>query len=107
MQPSKVENLSLSVLDAMRYGKPCVVTNVGGFPELVRSGETGWVVEVDDQHELAQRVLQLAKDPNERKRMGNSAQAVYASHFSPDLWENEMQKLHDKVLFSLDREKAT
>ncbi|SFL47040.1 Glycosyltransferase involved in cell wall bisynthesis [Desulfomicrobium norvegicum] len=100
VQPSKVENLSLSVLDAMRYGKPCVVTNVGGFPELVHSGETGWMVDVDDQHELAQRVIQLANDPNERKRMGNSAQAVYASHFYPERWEDEMRKLHDKVLFS-------
>lgn len=98
IQPSKVENLSLSVLDAMRYGKPCVVTNVGGFPELVRSGENGWVVDVDDQHELAQRVMQLANDPNERKRMGNSAQAIYTSHFSPDRWEYEMRKLHDNVL---------
>lgn len=97
IQPSKIESLGLSVLDAMRYGKPCIVTNVGGLPELVRSGESGWVVDVADDHELARRVMQLAKDPVERERMGQSAQTIYASRFSPDRWESEMRLLHDSL----------
>ena len=98
MQPSKIESLGLSVLDAMRYGKPCVVTNVGGLPELVRNGETGWVVDVADEHGLAMRVIQLAKDQAERERMGLGARIIYTSRFSSERWECEMQQLHDSML---------
>jgi glycosyltransferase involved in cell wall biosynthesis len=98
VQPSKIESLGLSVLDAMRYGKPCVVANMGGLPELVRNGDSGWVVDVNDGAELARRVIQLAKNPIERERMGRSAQTIYATHFSPDRWEVEMRRLHDSVL---------
>jgi len=98
IQPSKIESLGLSVLDAMRYGKPAVVTNVGGLPELVRNGETGWVVDVTDEHELTRCVVNLAKEPGERERMGRSAQAMYASRFSPDQWNCEMRLVHDSLL---------
>lgn len=99
LQPSKIESLGLSVLDAMRYGKPAVVTNVGGLPELVRNGETGWVVDPADEKELTRCIVNLAKDPGERGRMGRNAQAIYASRFSPDQWNREMRAIHDSLLF--------
>lgn len=98
LQPSKIESLGLSVLDAMRYGKPAVVTNVGGLPELVRNGETGWVVDLADEQGLNRCIVNLAKDPGERDRMGRNAQATYASRFSPDQWSREMRLVHDSLL---------
>ena len=98
VQPSKIESLCLSVLDAMRYGKPCVVTNVGGLPESVCSGESGWVVNSDDHHEMAERIIQLAKNPTERAQMGQHGQYIYANRFNYKRWETEMQLLHKSVL---------
>lgn len=97
-QPSSIESLGLSVLDAMRHGKPCVVTNTGGLPELVCSGESGWIVNTDDHHELARRIIQLAKNPTERAQMGRHGQHIYANRFNYKRWETEMQLLHKSVL---------
>lgn len=99
LQPSKIESLGLSVLDAMRYGKPAVVSNVGGLPELVRNGETGWVVDLADEQELTRCIVNLAKNLGERDRMGRNAQATYASRFSPDQWNREMFSIHHGLLF--------
>jgi len=48
-QPSLVESHGLSVLDAMRYGIPCVVSNIGGLPESVVNNETGFVIDVQNK----------------------------------------------------------
>lgn len=98
VQPSRIESLGLSVLDAMKYSKPCVVTNAGGLPELVRNGESGWIVNMDDHHELAERIIQLAESPTEREQMGKSGQTIYASRFNYKRWETEMQLLHKSVV---------
>lgn len=98
LQPSKIESLGLSVLDAMRYGKPAVVTNVGGLPELVRNGETGRVVDLADEQEFTRCIVDLAMNRSEMDRMGRNAQATYASHFSPDQWNREIRLVHDSLL---------
>jgi glycosyltransferase involved in cell wall biosynthesis len=97
VQPSKIESLGLSVLDAMRYGKPCVVSKVGGLTELIRDGETGWLVESGDPHELARRITQLACDMSMLERMGRNAQKIYAMHFSSEMWESKIKRLHQMV----------
>lgn len=98
IQPSKIESLGLSVLDAMRHGKPVVVSNVGGLPELVLDGETGFVVDLTDENSLPSCILQLAKNSDKRARAGRNAQTLYAKQFSPEQWNYEMQSLHNSLL---------
>jgi len=55
---------------AMSYGKPVVVTAVGGFPEFLGSGEGGLVVPANDHASLAKALIALLSDPVARERMG-------------------------------------
>lgn len=98
VQPSRIESLGLSILDAMRYGKPCVVANAGGMPEVVCDGKTGWVVEVDDVEELAKKVGMLVRDEKLRVAMGWEASRMYEKKFSRDRWAEEMWCHHKNML---------
>jgi glycosyltransferase involved in cell wall biosynthesis len=57
---------------AMRLGKPAIVSNLGMLPEIVEDGVSGYVVELE-AHEIAQRVEDLIKDEEKRRRFGEEA----------------------------------
>jgi len=64
------EGLSITLLESMSHGLPVVATNVGGNPEVVLDGRTGYLVPPKNAHSLADRIVQLLRDPDLRLRMG-------------------------------------
>jgi len=67
---SKIEVMPITILEAMASGLPVVATRVGGVPEIVLDGETGYLVASDDVEALASRLSELAAAPQLRRRMG-------------------------------------
>ena len=98
MQPSHVESLGLSVLDAMRHGKPSVVANTGGLPEVICDGKSGWVIEADNVEEIAYRIEMLARDKELREVMGKHAMRIYEKLFADSRWTEEMWSHHEHML---------
>ncbi len=78
--PSEMDNSPYSVLEAMRAGVPVVTTRVGSLPEMVVDGETGYLVEHDDDA-LAAAIDRLLGDPECRARMGAAAHARVLERF--------------------------
>lgn len=68
------EGLPRAVIEAMAYGVPAVVTDVGGMPELVRDGVTGIVVPPKDSQSLSKAFETLYRDSDLRGRMGQASQ---------------------------------
>jgi glycosyltransferase involved in cell wall biosynthesis len=58
------------IAEAMAYKKPIVATNVGGIPELVADGESGYLVERDNPTAAAERLFNLLRDSDLRHKMG-------------------------------------
>jgi glycosyltransferase involved in cell wall biosynthesis len=73
--PSRYEGMPLAVIEAMASGLPCIVTRIGGNPELVEDGRTGWTVAPDDSNALAERLSKLIADPALRRAMGAAGRA--------------------------------
>lgn len=69
------ESLPLSIIEAMAAGLPCVVSNVGGVPELVVDNETGLLVTPRDPAALAAALGRLAADRELRRSMGAASLA--------------------------------
>ena len=61
--PSLSEGTSMTLLEAMSIGKPCIVTNAGGNPEIVKHLETGLVTENDNEEELTVAIESLIDSP--------------------------------------------
>ncbi len=99
-QPSIVESQGLSVIEAMRYGLPCVVSNAGGLPESVLHEKTGYIVKADDTDEMVSRILQLVQKSSLREEFGRAGQDYYKHRFSEAMWEKNMESLQRKILAS-------
>ena len=77
----KREGLPKTVIEAMAYGVPPVVTDCGGSPELVVDGVSGFVVPVRDPEALAGAINELYADAELRARLGQGARERIASTF--------------------------
>jgi glycosyltransferase involved in cell wall biosynthesis len=79
---SRSEAFPYSILEAMRAGLPVVASNVGGIPEAVVEGRTGFLVPAGDPHVLADRLGRLIADPALRQQLGNSGRNRFLRHFT-------------------------
>lgn len=94
LQTSSTENMSLSVIEALRYGVPAVCTRIGGVPEIEVDGKTGFLVPVHDPGAAARAVVSLLKDRELRRAMGSAASMRYETEFSQERWVINMLRLH-------------
>lgn len=69
------------IAEAMAHGKPIVATRVGGIPELVRDGESGFLVDRGDTQAMAERVRKLLHDAELRRRFGLAGRAIVQEKF--------------------------
>lgn len=98
LQMSSTENMSLSVINALRHGLPAVCTRVGGLPEIEVDGLTGLLVDPHDTREAADAIIRLLEDPREYGQMAMQAWTRYDSHFSQQIWAERMLMLHLEAL---------
>src|SRR5439155_7036114 len=81
---SRFEGMSNTILEAMASRLPVVATAVGGNPELVRDGRTGYLVPPGDPASMADRLERLLGDPNLSAEMGREARRIVETHHSLD-----------------------
>jgi glycosyltransferase involved in cell wall biosynthesis len=92
------ENAPLSVLEAAALGKPLIVANIGGLPELVSDGETGWIFEARSIDALADRLASAAAAPNAvLEAMGRAARERVARDFSPRRYRDDIRRVYSNL----------
>ena len=74
----------LTLLEAQLMEKPVVATNVGGVSELMKDGETGFLVEKGNHQQLIDKITILLEDTKKAKETGKSGRKFVANNFS---WE--------------------
>ena len=77
------------IAEAMAHGKPVVATRVGGIPELIVEGKSGFLVDRGNTQAMSKRVLQLLNDDDARIRMGALGREIVETKF--DLSKNVTQ----------------
>lgn len=82
--PSGSESFGLSALEALAAALPVVATRVGGLSDVVRDGETGLLAPVGDTDALAAHLVRLARNPELRRRMGETGRDDAGLRFPPD-----------------------
>lgn len=80
--PAKQETSPMIISESLAVGTPVIATPVGGMPEVVRDGETGFLVPLGDAQALADRITQLIEDSELRSRMSESARQLASERFS-------------------------
>ncbi len=94
---SRYEALPNVVLEAMAAGLPVAATRVGGLPELVVPGRTGWLVPPGDAPALAAAMSQALGDADAREALGRTGREIAVADFSLEA----MTRRYEQVLSSL------
>ena len=79
---SRHEGLGSSLMEAQAAGKPIVATKVGGIPEIVTDGESGFLVPAGDHPAVADRLLRLLGDAALVAAMGGAGRRRAVAEFS-------------------------
>jgi glycosyltransferase involved in cell wall biosynthesis len=81
-QPSKHEGLCMTVIEAMSCGLPVVASTVGGIPESVVPGTTGYLCDPGDIDCFSTHLKELGSDPELRRDMGMAGRDRVIEHYS-------------------------
>ena len=95
---SKAEGFSNSILEYMAAGRPVVVTDVGGAREAVVDGETGYVVSAGDDEAMAARIIELLREPERARAMGQRGKSIVEEKFSCQAQLERTLALYDRLL---------
>lgn len=101
--PTHVEDQSYAVMEAMSYGLPCVASDVGGVPSLIRSGEHGLLVPAKDVDALAAALERLVDNKALAKELGAAARKRIESEFTWAQCGTRMLGLYEDVLTFAER----
>jgi glycosyltransferase involved in cell wall biosynthesis len=91
------ETSSLSLLEGMSLGTPAVVSDFGGNPCLVTSGENGIVVPRRNGSALAEAIRRLYYDAAERARMSRRAREIYLSEFTAEIMAKNINDIYRRL----------
>lgn len=92
------ENAPLSVLEAGALGKPIIAADIGGLPEIVEDGESGWIFEPGSVDELADRLRRIARLPQrDLRRAGMASRDRVVAHYSPQRYLDAMQGIYREL----------
>ncbi len=79
--PTRADCFSIASLEAMAAGLPVITSDVGGIADIVREGETGYLLAPDDFDGLCDRLETLLASPARRQEMGRKGREVVCAHF--------------------------
>ena len=102
IMPSGSETFGLAALEAMSCGVPVVASNIGGLPELVEEGKTGFLCPLGDLEAFADRIETIITDPALQREVGDAsrkrAEIEFATERIIPIYESFYKKTIEKAL---------
>ncbi len=98
VQPSRLESFGMALVEASASGIPCIVARVGGMPEIVDDGITGYCCDKDDVEGFASRIGQLISNPSKAAQMGAKGKEKTQQLFTPEVFEEKLISTYKKII---------
>lgn len=98
VSPFVQPHFSRAVIETAMMGIPHIGNNIGGVNELIDDGKTGFLVDIRNQKEFAEKLLLLINDPNLRKKMGMAAEEKAKRMFSASSNAEQTFDVYRKLL---------
>ncbi|HEY3280067.1 MAG TPA: glycosyltransferase family 4 protein [Gemmatimonadales bacterium] len=92
--PTRFEPFGVAFIEAMYFGLPCVGTDAWAVPEMIRDGETGFTVPIDDADALSDRLVRLLEDRALARTMGQAGRARAERLFT---WERVIERMMEAI----------
>jgi len=95
---SRREPFGLTIVEAMLSATPVLAAAVDGIPEIVRHGESGWLIESGDRRSLAEAMLMLCQNQDLRRKLIENGRRDAIARFSIERFLNEMKSFYRLIL---------
>ena len=102
------ENNPLTIIEAYANGKPVIGSNVGGIPEIINDGDTGFLFEMGSVDDLSDKITKAETiDEEEYYRLSTNARKFAVEHFSEESHYNSLLSIYKEVIISKKKEKVS
>jgi glycosyltransferase involved in cell wall biosynthesis len=91
------EGTSMTLLESMSFSTSCVVTDVGGNPELIRNNQNGFIVNSDDVGSFADKCLEIYLNAELRGLLGDRAREIYETEFAVEKMTLSYEQLYRAI----------
>ncbi|GIV05863.1 MAG: glycosyl transferase family 1 [Fimbriimonadales bacterium] len=98
LMTSLTEAFPITLIEAMACGLPVVATDIAGIPDIVVHGETGFLASPSEIDKLAQYVVQLARNPELRQRMGEAGRRRALAEFDVNVMVERYARMFREVV---------
>jgi glycosyltransferase involved in cell wall biosynthesis len=95
--PSVQESFGLAALEAMACEVPVIASRVGGLPEVIDDGVTGFLLPPEDLDGMASRAVALLRDPQAHLEMAAAARAAVRRRFCSDLIVPVYERYYEEI----------
>jgi len=96
--PSHLDNSPNSLAEAMMMGMPCIASNAGGIPSMIKDGEEGLVYPHDDINSLVDNIIELLADPIRAQKLGRNARKTARKRHDPERIARALSEVYQRVL---------
>lgn len=98
LMPSETETFGLAALEAMACSVPVVASNVGGLPELITDGETGYLCPLGDIEAFTIRTREILLDDNLQQRMSRNSRERAKNHFDINQIVPQYEQYYERII---------
>ncbi|HEV7700726.1 MAG TPA: N-acetyl-alpha-D-glucosaminyl L-malate synthase BshA [Pyrinomonadaceae bacterium] len=96
--PSELESFGLAALEAQACEAPVVATRIGGIPEVVNDGESGYLSDVGDTDKMSADVIRLLKDEDLRRLFGEKGRELAVQRYSTEKIIPQYIAFYEKIV---------
>lgn len=100
---SEKESFGLVALEAMACGVPCIGTNIGGIPEVIIHGETGYICELGDIRGVAEKAIEILTNEDLHHHLSEQSVHIVNEKFRGDLIVEQYENVYFELLLKGDR----
>lgn len=94
---SETESFGMGILETMAYNKPVLATKVGGIPEVIKEGETGFMLPLNKPGVFAKKISELIDSPSLLKTLSDNAGKLAKEKFSAEVIVRQYLELYTKT----------
>lgn len=92
------ENYPFTVLESLALGVPVVATKQGGLPEMIQSGETGWLYDSGQPEQLAQILREIVTGKYDLEKIGQNGQNFIKNNLTSDKYWSKIKAVYESLL---------
>jgi len=87
-----------SILESYAYSKAVIASSIGGIPEIVKNGETGFTFKPNDIEDCENKVLNMWNNPKISKKMGENAKKYVKKDYNSKIYYQQLLKIYKKAI---------